>query len=60
LHIEKPASSSSQDNSPNTIDMLEELLVTFESVVSRTKKVKADFNKLLKQKFVENAENFSI
>ena len=39
--------------------MLEELLVTFESVVSRTKKVKADFNKLLKQKFVENADRYS-
>lgn len=59
LHIEAPTDRSAQDNSRNTIDMLEELLVAFESIVARTKNIKADFNKLLKQKFVENADKYS-
>ena len=59
LHIEQQPTASEQNNSETTIDMLEELLVAFESVVARTKKVKADFNKLLKQKFVENADRYS-
>jgi len=59
LHIEERTAGAERDNSQTTIDMLEELLVAFESVVARTKKVKADFNKLLKQKFVENADRYS-
>ena len=39
--------------------MIEELLSIFEKLVHKKNKKKADFQKLLKQKFVENAERFS-
>ena len=41
------------------LNMLEELMVTFENAVAVRKKVKADFSKLLKKKFVENAEQYA-
>ncbi|UCE51194.1 MAG: hypothetical protein JSV31_18250 [Desulfobacterales bacterium] len=59
LKTEDQANNSNQDNSENTLDMLEELLATFESVVLSSKKVRKDFNKLLKQKFVENADKYA-
>jgi hypothetical protein len=45
--------------SKNTLEMMEELLKIFEETVSEKKKMKADFNKILKKKFVENAEKFA-
>jgi hypothetical protein len=56
---ERPTTSSRQNDSEHTLDMLEELLVIFESVVSSKKKIRVDFNKLLKQKFVEKAEKYA-
>ena len=50
---------SSAKPSNNTLIMIEELLVIFEKTVSATKKMKADFNKILKKKFVENAEQYA-
>ena len=41
------------------IVMMEGLLGIFEKVVDKKRKKKADFHKLLKQKFVENAERFA-
>ena len=45
--------------SDNAFILLEELLMIFEITVTSNKKLKADFNKLLKKKFVENAEKYS-
>lgn len=45
--------------SPKTLSMVEELLVVFEETVSAKKKMKANFSKLLKQKFVENADKYA-
>ena len=39
--------------------MMEALLSIFEKMVHKKRKKKADFQKLLKQKFVENADRFS-
>jgi len=39
--------------------MLEELMVIFENSVRSRKKMKTDFTKLLKKKFVENAEKYA-
>ena len=41
------------------LSMLEELMVTFENTVAVRKKMKADFSKLLKKKFVENADQYA-
>jgi hypothetical protein len=41
------------------LSMLEELMVIFENTVSARKKIKSDFTKLLKKKFVENAEKYA-
>ena len=45
--------------SKNTLMMLEELLKILEKTVSSRKKIKVDFNKLLKKNFVENAETYA-
>lgn len=44
---------------PRVIEMLEELLAVFEKVVGSKKKKQMDFQKLLKQKFVQYADRFS-
>ncbi len=41
------------------LSMLEELMVIFENTVAVRKKMKTDFTKLLKKKFVENAEKYA-
>jgi hypothetical protein len=46
-------------SSKSVIAMLEELLRIFESTVTSKKNLKTDFNKLLKKKFVENAEKYA-
>lgn len=45
--------------SESILTMLEELLKIFESTVTSKKNLKTDFNKLLKKKFVENAEKYA-
>ncbi len=45
--------------SKRTLVMLEELLSVFEETVIAKKKIKANFTKLLKKKFVENAEKYA-
>ena len=47
------------DKPQAAIVMMEALLSIFEKVVHNKRKKKADFQKLLKQKFVENADRFS-
>jgi hypothetical protein len=41
------------------LGMLEELMVIFENTVTAKKKMKSDFTRLLKKKFVENAEKYA-
>lgn len=41
------------------LGMLEELMAIFENSVTSRKKMKTDFNKLLKKKFVENADKYA-
>jgi hypothetical protein len=45
--------------SKNTLAMLEDFLKIFEKTVSEKKKPKVDFTKVLKKKFVENAEQYA-
>ena len=59
LRGDKQADNKLIDDIETILEMLEELLITFESVVTTTKKLRTDFNKLLKQKFVENADQYS-
>ena len=59
LQVDKQSGNALIDDFDTILDMLEELLITFESVVSTTKKIRTDFSKLLKQKFVENADKYS-
>ena len=59
LGVEKPADNSNSDDFETIIEMLEELLNAFENVVSSTRKIRGDFNKLLKRKFVENADRYA-
>ncbi len=59
LQADAPSGDTSVDDFDTILDMLEELLIIFESVVSTTKRIRTDFNKLLKQKFVENADKYS-
>lgn len=59
LRVDKQTGNTLIDDTETILDMLEELLVTFESVVSTTKKIRTDFSKLLKQKFVEKADKYS-
>ena len=47
------------NHSEAAIVMMEALLSIFEKVVRKKKKKKADFQKLLKQKFIENADRFA-
>lgn len=47
------------NHSEAAIVMMEALLSIFEKVVPKKKKKKVDFQKLLKQKFVENADRFA-
>jgi hypothetical protein len=63
-----PIKNAQADNQPvalktnkpkPAIVMMEALLSIFEKVVDKKRKKKADFQKLLKQKFVENADRYS-
>jgi len=63
-----PFKNAQDDNPPVMLEtdepiaaiaMIEELLNIFEKLVHKKVRKKADFQKLLKQKFVENAERFS-
>jgi hypothetical protein len=58
MKIAENAGSSSAGPSKNTLAMLEDFLKIFERTVSEKKKPKVDFTKVLKKKFVENAEQY--
>jgi hypothetical protein len=45
--------------SKNILEMVEDLLNIFEKTVSAQKKLKIDFTKIIKKKFVENAEQYA-
>ena len=45
--------------SEEILHMLEELMIIFENSVASRKRMKADFTKLLKKKFVENADKYA-
>ena len=45
--------------SEEILRMLEELMIIFENSVASRKRMKADFTKLLKKKFVENADKYA-
>lgn len=59
MKVADGARGSSAKPSKNTLIMMEELLIIFEETVLARKKIKADFNKILKKKFVENAEKYA-
>ena len=52
--VEKPKKKTEA----KPIIMIQELLVILERIISNTKNIKADFNTLLKKKFIEKAEKF--
>ncbi len=53
------ARTSFSKPSRKVLTMLEDLLKIFEKTVSSNKKMRNDFNKILKKKFVENAEKYA-
>lgn len=55
----KAAKTPVKESPANTLTMLEELLVIFEKTVRNNKRVRADFNKSLKKKFMEKADKYS-
>ena len=59
MKVDSKARESLSKPSKTTLLMMEELLKIFEETVSVKKKIKADFDKILKRKFVENAETFA-
>jgi hypothetical protein len=59
MKVEGEARSSFAKPSKNTLIMMGELLKIFEETVADKKKMKADFNKILKKSFVENAEKYA-
>lgn len=59
LKTEKEPGSSFSKPSEVILRMLEELMVIFENSVASRKKMKADFTKLLKKKFVEKADRYA-
>lgn len=59
MKVAGKARASLAKPSNNTLTMMEELLKIFEETVSEKKKMKVDFNKILKKNFVENAEKYA-
>lgn len=59
MKVAGKAQASLAKPSNNTLTMMEELLKIFEETVSEKKKMKVDFNKILKKNFVENAEKYA-
>lgn len=59
MSVDGQGHGASAKPSKSTLIMMEELLKIFEEIVSARKKMKADFNKILKKKFVENAEQYA-
>lgn len=43
---------------PNILNMLEELMVIFEGVITANKRIKAGFNTLLRKKFIEKVDKY--
>jgi hypothetical protein len=59
MKVGRDALGSFAKPSKNTLLMMGELLKIFEETVSARKKITADFNKILKKNFVENAEKYA-
>jgi hypothetical protein len=59
MKLEEEASVSFARPSKNILVMLEDFLKIFEKTVSEKKKLRIDFTKILKKKFVENAEQYA-
>ncbi len=59
MKVAGKAQASLAKPSNNTLTMMEELLKIFEETVSEKKKMKVDFNKILKKNFMENAEKYA-
>ncbi len=59
MKMEEEGSASFARPSQNILTMLEDFLKIFEKTVSEKKKLKIDFNKILKKKFVENADQYA-
>ena len=59
LKMKREARTTDLKPSKVALLMAQELLIIFEETVSTTKKIKVDFNKILKKKFVEIAEQFA-
>jgi len=59
MKAEGESRTSFSGPSTTILSMLEELMVIFENAVISRKKTKTNFSKLLKKKFVENAEEYA-
>jgi hypothetical protein len=59
MKVKDKSRTSFPKPSRNILTMLEDLLKIFEKTVSSKKKMRNDFNKILKKKFVENAEKYT-
>ncbi len=59
MQEEKEGSTVNAPASGHVLSMMEEFLRIFENTVSANKKLKGDFSKLLKKKFVESAEKYA-
>ena len=59
LKTEGESTNDPSKPSEVVLGMLEELMAIFENSVTSRKKMKTDFNKLLKKKFVENADKYA-
>ncbi len=57
--VKTESKDSRKEPSRNSITMLGELLGIFERVISSHKKIKVNFNTLLKKKFVEKADKYA-
>ena len=59
MKVENNVKETFSAPSDYSLIMLEEFLNTFETIVASNKKLKTDFSKLLKKKFVEYAEKYT-
>lgn len=59
MKVNAQSRTSFSKPSRNILAMLEDLLKIFEKTVSSKKKMRNDFNRILKKKFVENAEIYT-
>lgn len=60
IHFNKKSSSENkfENNRTGILNMIRDLLFTFENLVAENRKIKADFNTLLKKKFMEKIDRY--